>query len=965
MEASSVYIKTEIEDAEYERSYNYSSNDTLVNNDEDYTVTVNPEAVLDIKYEREEDPTSNNSESIAAFSSNASGLTGDNDVSDSSQPKEPPEHKVNRRKRKLRVRRLDARQIEETSEENEESAMVSQVKTEPEEFSTIWNSEDTNSFDGTAIKMEDNDNGLGSDSNYMEGGSNGTTEVAPGEDFVIKTESECLEDENSAYSNHVQSTSKRKRRSLEENSDGFQNVPVGNLMSLQEFEGDASKSIRGRTSNRSSEGKEKTRKTWFLDEDKGMWKRRSWYEEEAKNMMQKTQEDLKQIEELYSSKSGGQSKEMYISILQSSAEKPETKENKRDVRRLVGRKRSRYEEKTELMKRKTEEDEEFIGSLKTMFKRPADTSEHSNQSIDSTSSPPESGASENCDKTAILSTSLLTLTELSELNERRRGSNKVRIEEDKWKELSRKSSEELEQEIAELNGKRRLTVPRKSMYEEKTRDMNRKTQEDEELIKGLQSLRKLVCKDSKEYKQLLNDTSVLSDSIKEQVEISPNTFEYQPGPGVPVKKIVMPTENSLTYLIPQRWESDEALGDMAEYAPVLYSNKKHPDLKDKIPQWNLRAPMIAKIWRDLPEHTREAYKAQCKQNKLKKEEDQKKMLEEELKKHSSKKTKQSRGSDIAYRATVPAQPIAPVRQSQRLMSKSNNTTTTAADKVKVSPERSSSPGSGNIDLRRSKYEEKAMMLNMKSERDKAMMAKANLPVPRDGPSDRLPGSHYALSMQMMALKTRQEMATLAQLIPQEKVAAIQSRQAIIPKDQRIEDEIEENPPPTVYIIDHGKLVQARLNGNQRTSDSPPVQKDVNLNQNSVFYVRKSRYNEEPEKSVVMEESVLMCSECGEEFTSVSDMDSHKTLSHNYKPSVVLPKEDTALPFIKFEPVDEDFDKIENSSCYAEVDSSRERKRKSKGKLKVKVGKNRNKSSDEAQTNCGTCDTDIKIKTEVL
>lgn len=45
------------------------------------------------------------------------------------------------------------------------------MKTEPEEFSTIWNSEDTNSFDGTAIKMEDTDNGLGSDSNYMEGGS--------------------------------------------------------------------------------------------------------------------------------------------------------------------------------------------------------------------------------------------------------------------------------------------------------------------------------------------------------------------------------------------------------------------------------------------------------------------------------------------------------------------------------------------------------------------------------------------------------------------------------------------------------------------------------------------------------------------------------------------------------------------------------------------------------------------------
>ena len=41
------------------------------------------------------------------------------------------------------------------------------------------------------------------------------------------------------------------------------------------------------------------------DADKGMWKRRSWYEEEAKNMMQKTQEDLRQIEELYSSKPEG------------------------------------------------------------------------------------------------------------------------------------------------------------------------------------------------------------------------------------------------------------------------------------------------------------------------------------------------------------------------------------------------------------------------------------------------------------------------------------------------------------------------------------------------------------------------------------------------------------------------------------------------------------------------------------
>lgn len=41
-----------------------------------------------------------------------------------------------------------------------------------------------------------------------------------------------------------------------------------------------------------------------------------------------------------------------------------------------------------------------------------------------------------------------------------------------------------------------------------------------------------------------------------------------------------------------------------------------------------------------------------------------------------------------------------------------------------------------VAVRRSKYVEKAMMLNMKSERDKAMMAKANLPVPRGIPSTR-------------------------------------------------------------------------------------------------------------------------------------------------------------------------------------------------------------------------------------
>lgn len=114
----------------------------------------------------------------------------------------------------------------------------------------------------------------------------------------------------------------------------------------------------------------------------------------------------------------------------------------------------------------------------------------------------------------------------------------------------------------------------------------------------------------------------------------------------------------------------------------------------------------------------------------------------------------------------------------------------------------------------------------------------------------------------------------------------------------------------------------------------------------MFYVRKLRYNEEFEKSVVMEESVFMCFECGEEFISVFDMDLYKILFYNYKFFVVLFKEDIVLLFIKFELVDEDFDKIENLFCYVEVDLSKGRKKKSKGKLKVKVGKSRKKLLDE-------------------
>ncbi|XP_062590007.1 uncharacterized protein LOC134251616 [Saccostrea cucullata] len=980
MEATSVYIKKEVEDAEYERSYHYSANDTLLNpvtHEEDYTVTVNPEAILDIKYEREDEPATSITDPVSSteFPNNAADILEESCIKGFPQLKEAltadlPDLNVNRRKRNLNVRRRDTKYREDPAEQREAETLCDGVKMETDqEIPSVWNSAETSDFDTAAIKMENFEDDFSPDTNYnMEHCStDGTTEIPP-EGFVIKTE---IFVEESSPSTNWPSSNKRKRSNHEQNTDASASVPVGNLMSLQESEEYTNQQQFGKGSrNSKGQSKEKARKTWFLDKDKGMWKRRSWYEEEAKNMMQKTQEDLKQIEELYSSKASGQKTGSYETFLQSIEEETgEKKVEKREIKRVVGRKRSRYEEKTELLKRKTEEDEEFIDSLKNMFKRPGDSSEHSNQSTESTSSAAETGTPKENEKSAVISTSLLTLTELNELNEKKKVLSKDEIEGDKWKELNKKTREELEQEIYDVNGKRKLTVPRKSMYEEKTKHLNRKTQEDVELIKGLQSLRKLVSKDSKEYKKLLDETSALSDNIKEKVE-SASIVEYSPNLGDAIKKIVVPTENSMSHLIPPRWEADEGQGENAQYAPVLYSNKNHPDLKEKVPrksQFSHGFVMIAKIWRELPENTREAYKALSKQNKLKKEEDQKRMLEEELRKHSNKKSRQSRSGDTAYRANVPSQNRTAVRQSQRLMSRSGSSTAVTDD----SPERSSSPNSGNTCGRKSKYEAKSKMLNMNSERDKAFMAEANLPVPRDeiSPLDRLPGSHYSISMQMMAFKTKQEMATLAKLIPREKVATIQggrSGQSIKVLEETNSKLVKEENCQSiaVYVMDNGKAVP-KLNGSQRSTESPPVHKDVNLNQNSVFNLRKSQHNDESEKNSVTEENVLMCSECGEEFTSASELDTHKTLSHNHKPPGILPKEDTALPFIKCEPVDEDYDKAESVNNRADGEQGR-RKRKGKGRLKVKVGKNRKTSSeDKASKNNDICDKEVKVKKEVL
>uniref|UniRef100_H3D7P3 Lysine methyltransferase 2C n=1 Tax=Tetraodon nigroviridis TaxID=99883 RepID=H3D7P3_TETNG len=46
-----------------------------------------------------------------------------------------------------------------------------------------------------------------------------------------------------------------------------------------------------------------------------------------------------------------------------------------------------------------------------------------------------------------------------------------------------------------------------------------------------------------------------------------------------------------------KWEKEEALGEMATVAPVLYCNTNFPQLREQYPDWSTRVKQIAKLWR--------------------------------------------------------------------------------------------------------------------------------------------------------------------------------------------------------------------------------------------------------------------------------------------------------------------------------------------------------------------------------
>ncbi|XP_016019394.2 histone-lysine N-methyltransferase 2C isoform X10 [Rousettus aegyptiacus] len=64
-----------------------------------------------------------------------------------------------------------------------------------------------------------------------------------------------------------------------------------------------------------------------------------------------------------------------------------------------------------------------------------------------------------------------------------------------------------------------------------------------------------------------------------------------------------------------KWEKEEALGEMATVAPVLYTNINFPGLKAEFPDWTTRVKQIAKLWRKASSQERAPYVQKARDNR--------------------------------------------------------------------------------------------------------------------------------------------------------------------------------------------------------------------------------------------------------------------------------------------------------------------------------------------------------------
>ncbi|XP_040595217.1 histone-lysine N-methyltransferase 2C isoform X7 [Mesocricetus auratus] len=64
-----------------------------------------------------------------------------------------------------------------------------------------------------------------------------------------------------------------------------------------------------------------------------------------------------------------------------------------------------------------------------------------------------------------------------------------------------------------------------------------------------------------------------------------------------------------------KWEKEEALGEMATVAPVLYTNVNFPHLREEFPDWTTRVKQIAKLWRKASSQERAPYVQKARDNR--------------------------------------------------------------------------------------------------------------------------------------------------------------------------------------------------------------------------------------------------------------------------------------------------------------------------------------------------------------
>ncbi|XP_077410700.1 histone-lysine N-methyltransferase 2C-like [Vanacampus margaritifer] len=64
-----------------------------------------------------------------------------------------------------------------------------------------------------------------------------------------------------------------------------------------------------------------------------------------------------------------------------------------------------------------------------------------------------------------------------------------------------------------------------------------------------------------------------------------------------------------------KWEKEEALGEQATVAPVLYCNTNFPQLREQYPEWSTRVKQIAKLWRKASSQDRAPYVQRARDNR--------------------------------------------------------------------------------------------------------------------------------------------------------------------------------------------------------------------------------------------------------------------------------------------------------------------------------------------------------------